>query len=216
MVLYYKLHQVSKFETMQSWLDLSAEEERECKVHNIPSCIAGDFGRFREIRSLSSLPKQNGTCSHQKSWLTMKLSIQLTPVWLPGCYLSMLHKPYTGQHWLGQKLTLVIHNYTCCWNANLYFFQWLLSWLLHKWREGYLLPTWARKITCRCFDWMLQSSSGGWWWLCMFTIQAVISAVMQSSHQLSRFGFLCYWSLQCKGNSSAHARTHRAVLLRAV
>ena len=41
----------------------------------------------------------------------------------------------------------------------LIFFQWLLSWLLHKWR-GYLLPTWARKITCQCFDWMLQSSSG--------------------------------------------------------
>ena len=27
-----------------------------------------------------------------------------------------------------------------------------------KWR-GYLLPTWARKITCWRFDWMLQSSS---------------------------------------------------------
>ena len=26
--------------------------------------------------------------------------------------------------------------------------QWLLSWLLHKWREGYLLPTWAQKISC--------------------------------------------------------------------
>ena len=25
--------------------------------------------------------------------------------------------------------------------------------------EGYLLPTWARKITCQCFDWVLQSSS---------------------------------------------------------
>ena len=29
--------------------------------------------------------------------------------------------------------------------------------------EGYLLPTIARKITCRCFDWMLQSSSGRKW-----------------------------------------------------
>ena len=29
-----------------------------------------------------------------------------------------------------------------------------------KWRQGYLLPTLARKITCRHFDWMLQSSSG--------------------------------------------------------
>ena len=27
-----------------------------------------------------------------------------------------------------------------------------------KWREGYHLPTWAWKVTCRHFDWMLQSS----------------------------------------------------------
>ena len=26
--------------------------------------------------------------------------------------------------------------------------------------KGYLLPTWVWKITCRGFDWMLQSSSG--------------------------------------------------------
>ena len=29
--------------------------------------------------------------------------------------------------------------------------------------EGYMLPTWARKITSRLFDWMLQSSSGQKW-----------------------------------------------------
>ena len=147
MVLYCKLHQVSKFETMQSWLDLSAEEEREHKVHNILSCIAGAFGRFREKKNSSSPPKKNDTCSHQKSWLTMKLSTpnRLLCDCLAATYLCFTN--HTGQQWLGQKLTLVIHNYTCCWNANLYFFQWLLSWLLHKWREGYLLPTWARKIT---------------------------------------------------------------------
>ena len=33
----------------------------------------------------------------------------------------------------------------------------------NKWREGYLLPTWVRKITCRRFDWMLQSLSGRKW-----------------------------------------------------
>ena len=58
MVLYCKLHQVSKFETMQSWLDLSAEEEREHKVHNIPSCIAGAFGRFREKKTRAHLLKK--------------------------------------------------------------------------------------------------------------------------------------------------------------
>ena len=30
----------------------------------------------------------------------------------------------------------------------------------NSWREGYLLPTWARKIPCQCFDWMLHLSSG--------------------------------------------------------
>ena len=30
--------------------------------------------------------------------------------------------------------------------------------LTHKW-VGYLIPTWAWKITCQRFDWMLQSSS---------------------------------------------------------
>ena len=29
-------------------------------------------------------------------------------------------------------------------------FQWLLSWLLHEWK-GYLVPTWAWKITCQRF-----------------------------------------------------------------
>ena len=33
-------------------------------------------------------------------------------------------------------------------------------------KEGYLLPTIARKITCRRFDWMLQSSSGRTWRRC--------------------------------------------------
>ena len=32
-------------------------------------------------------------------------------------------------------------------------------WLPHKWREGCLLPTWAQKITCQHFNWMLQPSS---------------------------------------------------------
>ena len=32
--------------------------------------------------------------------------------------------------------------------------------------KGYLLPTWAQKITCRHFNWMLQSSSGWKWKKC--------------------------------------------------
>ena len=32
--------------------------------------------------------------------------------------------------------------------------------ICNKWREGYLVPTWAWKITCRRFDWMFQLSSG--------------------------------------------------------
>ena len=38
--------------------------------------------------------------------------------------------------------------------------------------EGYLVPTIARKRTCRCFDWawMLQSSSGWKWRRCKQTL----------------------------------------------
>ena len=163
---------------MQSWLDLYWGSER---TQSILSCalqkILGDSEKGARAHLLN---KMAHAAMHQKSWLTMKLSILLTPNrllcdCLAATYLCFTN--HTCQQWLEQKLTLVIHNYTCCWNANLYFFQWLLSWLLHKWREDYLFPTWARKITCRCFDWMLQSSSGGWWWLCMFTIQAVISVM---------------------------------------
>ena len=48
---------------------------------------------------------------------------------------------------------LTAHNYTKCslsQNPSWHFFQWLLSWLLH--REGYLLPTWVRKITLPTFQ----------------------------------------------------------------
>ena len=68
-------------------------------------------------------------------------------------------------------------------------FQCLLSWLLHKWREGYLLPTWARKITCQRFDWMLQSPSG---WKEMTT-----GAFSQNVGELfSKLNSTCYFSLQ--------------------
>ena len=43
------------------------------------------------------------------------------------------------------------------------FFQWFLSWLLHKWRESFLLPIWNQNLFLM-FDWMLQLSSGRKWW----------------------------------------------------
>ena len=42
--------------------------------------------------------------------------------------------------------------------------------MYNKWREGYVLPTWARKITSQSFDWMLQSSSGQKWKTCEQTL----------------------------------------------
>ena len=48
-------------------------------------------------------------------------------------------------------------------------FQWLLSWSLHR-EKGYLLPTWVQKITCWCFDWILQLSSGWKWKKCEQTL----------------------------------------------
>ena len=46
--------------------------------------------------------------------------------------------------------------------------QWIISWLLHKWR-GYLLPTWASTLTSHaCYDWILQSSSLRKWLVIKF------------------------------------------------
>ena len=42
--------------------------------------------------------------------------------------------------------------------------------------EGYLLPTWAHKITCQCFDWMIQSSS--------FTLMTTGDSAMSFLHWL--------------------------------
>ena len=41
------------------------------------------------------------------------------------------------------------------WRTNCFSFSFCINE-----EEGYLLPTWARKITWRCFDWMIQLSSG--------------------------------------------------------
>ena len=60
-----------------------------------------------------------------------------------------------------QKLadTLVIHQGICVSTSASFWslmitFQRLLSWLLHKRRKGYLLPSWAQKTTCWGFKWM--------------------------------------------------------------
>ena len=43
-------------------------------------------------------------------------------------------------------------------------FQWLLSWLLRKWRRRLSVSNLSsEKKNCRRFDWMLQSSSGRKW-----------------------------------------------------
>ena len=46
---------------------------------------------------------------------------------------------------------------------QIFFFQWFLSWLLHKWREGYLLQTWARKCSSRHQTLVCTSSLSPWW-----------------------------------------------------
>ena len=53
-------------------------------------------------------------------------------------------------------------------------FQWLLSWLLQK-----RLSSWAQKITCQCFDWILQSSSGWKWKKCEQTLLLIAMHYMR-------------------------------------
>ena len=48
-----------------------------------------------------------------------------------------------------------------------------------KWREGYLVPTWAWKITCRHFDWMLQGETLASYFPSSSWYQIVFSSFMQ-------------------------------------
>ena len=67
----------------------------------------------------------------------------------PGQSVCRLNTPSKESQWSQQ--------WPC--NNNNKNFQWLLSFCIYKWRKGYLLATLALKITCRCFNWILQLSS---------------------------------------------------------
>ena len=60
------------------------------------------------------------------------------------------------------KASYTIYRY-CIWTLHQKLLRSLMLQAISNWREGYLLSTWAGKITCRHFNWMLQSSSE-WKW----------------------------------------------------
>ena len=68
--------------------------------------------------------------------------------------------------------------------TNVTVFQWLLSWLLHKWWEGYLLRTSAQKITCWSFHWMLQLSLGQRWSSVVMYFLCVMTGLLFSELEL--------------------------------
>ena len=62
--------------------------------------------------------------------------------------------------------------------------QWSVRQEHYKWRKGHLFPTWARKTTRRCFDWLLQLSSGQKWrseQMLIFTAMHYTSSYFPSS-----------------------------------
>ena len=70
---------------------------------------------------------------------------------------SIFTPSLTGESWSWCALKELLFNTVHCHHSHSQtcrIFRWLLTWLLHKWREGYLLPTWAQKITCWHFNWM--------------------------------------------------------------
>ena len=83
-------------------------------------------------------------------------------------------------------------------------FQWLLSWLLHKSKGGYLLPTWAWKIACRRFNWMLQVSLGQKWWRrpCTFRWYPQRSASTRIEDWKSLVAGLLWWGGRREEQSS--------------
>ena len=97
-----------------------------------------------------------------------------TSIWLLFAFTRMLmHKIYRQKKKNKKKVPTYIEPFIV-WNSSTspYYIihvlscdlgvqheQYVIS-IRNKWREGYLVSTWARKITCRRFDWMLQLSSG--------------------------------------------------------
>ena len=71
-----------------------------------------------------------------------------------------LHKTFSQN--FGKKICLLGIEIKYCSSSNSKSAQ--PSLLIHMYREkAYLLPTWVWKITCQCFDWILQSFP--WWQL---------------------------------------------------
>ena len=58
--------------------------------------------------------------------------------------------------------------------------------------EGYLLPTIAQKITCRRFDWMLQSSSGRKWFAPLYFCPDDDWSIHSASVGNRTFFFICF------------------------
>ena len=61
--------------------------------------------------------------------------------------------------------------------------------------KGYLLPTWVWKITCQCFDWILQSSSGQKWKMCKQTLLFMAMHYWRYTSLRSKVGENCPPSL---------------------
>ena len=79
------------------------------------------------------------------------------------------------------------------------------SWLERK--ATYLLPTWAQKITCRRFDWMLESSSG---WKMMTGAFSQNVGKLFSELKLVTDNLFLYW---CSSQLRSHWNTFHDVAI---
>ena len=94
--------------------------------------------------------KAQSSQNRQTSWLTLKWAMAVREIWewRGSEVMFTQHRVlvpvqwWWGPHSSSPSQEVNTHQEPCGY--------------LPEWREDYPLPTWARKITCRRFDWMLK------------------------------------------------------------
>ena len=145
-------------------------------------CIENNRKKVRHV-SYANSGVMSGSLQHSRQFLTIctswvewrsgyhtdwrALSRPFTTPWCPVCnflrmscliaveftmWQSLSNKPFCPDNPAATWWMVLLCQATSCLT--------ILTGKNGQWREGYLLPTWVRKITCQRFDWMLQLSSG--------------------------------------------------------
>jgi len=135
-------------ELLGNWLNgLTAQTDESCTTSRMTRKL------------VTQRPKWHESWLNDSQKRTSKVVLQARPNQLQRgslWYWKQFMLALVGRVWLARLTSKAFSGFSvgCCINRE----------------KGYLLPTWAQKITCRRFNWMLQSSSGQKWKKCVQTL----------------------------------------------